>query len=276
VIIGIGSDKGSPGATTFAVLLARCWPTERVVLELDPRGADLPYRLTRADGHPLTASPSVTTLAVDTRPGSIARALEVYAQPTAVGVPVITGETSAARFARIIPHLPAITSAVTAWAGTVVADLGSLQPWSPALPVAMSATVVLLVTRSDTADLAHLRDRVEELAADLGGPHRLRTPLAVVVRADRRETDESRARVERLLASIGSPVPVLGVVPHDPVGVSALHSGRLSNRILRSGLFAHGYEIVSQLRHIWPELSESTTGSLSIPAPAPHGFRVGR
>jgi hypothetical protein len=43
VIVAVGADKGAPGVTTAALTLGMVWPTDRVVLEADPSGADLPF-----------------------------------------------------------------------------------------------------------------------------------------------------------------------------------------------------------------------------------------
>jgi hypothetical protein len=257
MIVAVGSDKGSPGASTLALLLGACWPGERIVAELDPHGADLPYRVTATGGQPLAASPTVTTLAVDSRPGAERRPLLIYAQPAACGVPLLVGETSAGRFARIVAHLPAIGDVFAAASQTVIADLGRIHPTSPALPLARAAVATVLVTRADTASLGHLRERVEDLGAELGGPHRPRSPLAVVVRAERRDVRAAEARVGKLLASVGSPTVVLGAMPEDVSGVvTALHAGAVTKRSGSSGLLAAGREIVGRLRTNWPELTD--------------------
>jgi MinD-like ATPase involved in chromosome partitioning or flagellar assembly len=263
VIIAVGSGKGSPGATTFAVLLAMAWPGERVLCELDPAGADLPYRLLGADRRPLAASPSIATLAVESRPGALAQSLLIYAQPTSVGVSVIAGEGSPARFARLAQHLPSISSALASWPGTVIADLGMLINGNPVLPLAREATVTVLVTRSDVTGLAHLRDQVEELSGQMGGAHRLRVPLAVVVRASRRDATAALGRVAALLESIGSPVPVIGAAPDDDALVSQLSSAALSRRTVRGPGIEAAHAVIARLRSMWPELTEST-GHASI------------
>jgi hypothetical protein len=268
VIVAVGSDKGSPGATTLAVLLALFWPGDRVVCEVDPRGADLPFRMSGVAGGPLAASPSIATLAVDTRPGAAVRPVDIYAQQTSLGVPLVPGEVSAQRFSRLAPHLPAITMVAAQWPGSVIADLGCLQPWNPSLLLARSAAAVVLVTRADTESLAHLRDRAAELAEDVGGPHRLRTPVGVVVRAEQREERVAVGRVEKLLASVGSPVPVLGALADDPQGAAALWSGQVSKRTLRRPLFASAHALTLRLRGAWPQLSEPNQWSSNHRDPA--------
>ncbi|HVV74635.1 MAG TPA: hypothetical protein VHC43_01260 [Mycobacteriales bacterium] len=267
MIAAVGSDKGSPGATTLALLLGATWPTDRVVAELDPAGADLPYRVSSLDGQPLAASPTITTLAVDSRPGAPGHPLHIYTQPTAGGVPLLVGESSAARFTRIAAHLPAVTEVFASASEMVFADLGRLHAASPVLPVARAATVTVVVSRADTASLGHLRDRVEDLGGALGGPHRLRSPLAVVVRADRRDAHAAEARVGKLLASVGSPVVVLGVLPEDPAGVAALHAGTSIRRRSRSGLLAAGRDIAGRLQASWPELTDPVPSRIDLSAP---------
>ena len=67
VIVAVGSDKGSPGATTLATALGLVWPGDRLLCELDPRGADLPFRLMGANGQHMGGGP-VAGHAGDRRP----------------------------------------------------------------------------------------------------------------------------------------------------------------------------------------------------------------
>ena len=250
MIVTVGSDKGSPGATTLAVLLALFWGEERAVCEADPRGADLPFRMPGADGRPLAASPSIATLAVDTRPGAPLRGLELYAQQTALGVPVVCGEVSSRRFHRLAAHLPTIADAAARWSGTLIADVGCVQAWNPAMVLARASQAVALVARTDTESLGRLRDRVEELAEDVDGGRPQRVPVAVVVRAGRGEARPAVTRAEKLLASIGSPVPVLGAVVDDTAAVAALWAGQVSARTFRSALFVSVRQITERLREL--------------------------
>lgn len=256
MIVAVGSGKGSPGATTLAALLGLCWPADRLVCELDPDGADLPYRLAGLDGRPLAASPSIATVAVESRPGSPARPLELFAQQTALGLPVIAGETSTVRFARLAPHLPAIAQAAAGWAGTVIADLGRLAPSSPAMALARAASTVVLVVRADTEGLGHLRERIEQLPAEISSEHRTPPVVGVVVRAERGGQQAASGRVAALLGSIGSPAPLLGVLADDPPGATRLWSGPWSRRLARSRLVGSARTITGRLLELAPELLE--------------------
>ena len=265
MIVAVGSDKGSPGATTLATVLALAWPGDRVLCELDPRGADLPFRLMHASGQHMPAQPSVATLAVAARPGGASPAIEQFAHPTVLGVPVIRGEVSTRASSKVAPHLPAVAQLAAAWPGTVIADVGSLQPSNPALVVARAASIVLLVMRAGTEGLGHLRARVEELAEYVGDPRRERTSVGVVLVADSRDEGAAVHRTRALLESIGSPAPVVGVFRHDPTSAAALWSGPLTPKLIKSPLLKSAGQLVSALWRLWPE----TMGSVSWqPSPA--------
>ena len=47
MIVTVCSDKGSPGVTTLAVAIGLVWPVPRLVLEADPAGGDLAFRMRR-------------------------------------------------------------------------------------------------------------------------------------------------------------------------------------------------------------------------------------
>jgi hypothetical protein len=288
VIVAVGSDKGSPGATTLATTLGVVWPGERVLCELDPRGADLPFRLMGANGQHMAAQPSVASLAVAARPGAAAPQLLQFAQPTVWGVPVVRGEVSTRSSSKVAPHLPAIAQLAASWPGAVLADLGSLQPNNPALVVGKAAEIVLLVMRATTEGLGHLRTRVEELSEYVGDPRRPRTPVGVVLVADGRGEGAVVHRTRALLESIGSPAPVVGVFRHDPAGAAQLWAGQVTKKFFKSALAVSAGRLVAEMWQLWPEAmsafswspSPSATASANTPlqiAPAaPVPTRLGR
>lgn len=259
MIIAVGSDKGSPGATTLATVLGLVWPGDRLLAELDPRGADLPFRLMAGGGQHMPAQPSIASLAIAARPGGAAPHLMHFAQQTTLGIPVIRGEVSTRASSKVAPHLPAIAHLAASWPGTVIADVGSLQASNPALVVAKAASVVLLVMRATTEGLGHLRARVDELAEYVGDPRRERTSVGVVVVSDAREQAAAVTRTRTLLDSIGSPAPVVGVFRHDPAEATLLWSQPLGKRLLKSALVKSGTELTSQMWKLWPEAMATVT-----------------
>lgn len=174
MIVAVCSDKGSPGVSTLAMALGLVWPGDRVVLDADTAGGDLPFRLWTgdADQQRLAPSPSIAELAAAARLGLSASGPVPFAQECSLGVPVVPGMFSADRFRPLRGLWPRVAAQLAAWSGTVIADLGRVQPGNPSAPVAVAATAVLVLTRVDLEGLAHLRERVVELAAAVGDPSR--------------------------------------------------------------------------------------------------------
>lgn len=257
MILGVCSDKRSPGVTTAAVALSVMWPSERVLLEADPSGGDLALRLHDERGERLGSDGGVTSLAADAREGLPGGAVVRYAQPTSLGFPVLLAPLSAEGFEPMARLWPQIAAAARAWQGTVIADLGRLQLRHASSPVAAAATGVLLLTRADTGeDLFHVRQRAHELAARLGqGPHG-RSPLAVAVVCPARGASDRVGQVQQALASQAttSTIPVAPFLAEDRRAVDELRAGVLTKRLLGSDLLKSAKELAGTLTAWFPEL----------------------
>jgi cellulose biosynthesis protein BcsQ len=256
VIVAVGGDKGAPGATTLAVTLAAVWAGERVLAELDPRGADLPFRLHHDGGGPVQERPSIAALAVDARQGNAAPAMDRHAQPTSLGVPLIPGELSPRTMANLTQHLPAIAQAAAAWRGVVIADLGVLLPGNSALALAKAALVTLIATRTTLEGLSRLVERVEALSDVTGDASRTAPPVGVVVVAEPGDVRAAVERTARLLAAAGSPTPVVGAIPLDPRGVADLYAQAPGKKLLKSPLVRAARELVGSMYATWPDLTQ--------------------
>jgi len=258
MIISVCSDKGSPGASALAAALALVWPGERVLLDADTAGGDLPFRLWAAGpGAPrerLASSPSTASLATAARLGLTAAGPLPFAQGTSLGVPAVPGALSAERFRPLRTMWPRLAAELAAWPGTVIADLGRLQPGNDALPVAQQSAVVLLVTRVDLESLAHLRDRAGELAGSVGDPGRDRSPVGVVVTGPAKARRFSVDQARQVLASIGSPVPVVGFLAHDPAGAQGLWAGVMTRRFAGSDLVRSTRAVAEEVLTTWPSV----------------------
>jgi hypothetical protein len=278
VIVAVCADKGSPGVTTTATALAMAWPGQRLLLEADPSGGDLAFRARRGDGGGLLATePGLLALAADARTGTVpAEALPRFAQPTAWGVDVVVGPSSAHAYAPMRNLWPAVATATDAWPGTAIVDLGRLYPGSPALTLAHAATAVLVLARVNVAALYHLRDRVTELAHTVGDPSRDRNPVAVVVLARPREAAAEVRQVRRMLDAIGSPIPVAGAIAADPKPAQRLRHGHLPERWKRTDLCGSAHELATTVCQWWPHLAVhpvDTAAPATAPAPATGGAR---
>ena len=191
-----------------------------------------------------------------------------------LGVPVIRGEVSTRAASKVAPHLPAIATLASSWPGAVIADVGCLQPGNPALVVAKSASIVLLVMRASTEGLGHLRDRVDELAAYVGDPSRDWTSVGVVLVAGPREETAAVARTRGLLDSIGSPAPVVGVFRHDPAAAAALWAGPAEPSGSRRGRWSARRRSWSRsMWTLWPQVLSATSYQ---PPPVSSPSRRGR
>ncbi|HEY7224637.1 MAG TPA: hypothetical protein VH561_13755 [Micromonosporaceae bacterium] len=204
MLVAVGSVKGSPGATTWALAVAARWPYEAapVVVELDASGGDVGSRFGVHD------VPGLSSLVTAVRHAPIGDAAE-YAQPLPTGAQVIVAppaDAAAATTAEFTTRGPAVLRELAAHR-PVFADLGRLDPASPALSYLDKADELLLVVRPVAAQLRHLKARLGVLAG------RCALVRLVLVGPGPYGPDE---------IAIYTGVPVAAVVPDDPVGAGIL------------------------------------------------------
>lgn len=275
MIISVCSDKGAPGVTTLATALAMVWPGDKVLVEADPSGGDLPFRLrheSAADGW-LRQDPSIGSLAAVARLGAPPLGLAAFAQPSSLSVPVIPGLPTAERFAAVRSLWPQVAQLLEAWPGTVLADLGRLQPGHPAVAVARSSGVVLLLGRADLGGLFHLRERVMELAQSVGRPEQTGSPVMVVVTGPAKTRSKALSEVTALLASIGSPAPVAGFIPEDRQGAADLWAGVVTRRLAGSELMRAVRQLAEQVLRLRPDLLAAAVPTVVASAqPEPEAY----
>jgi hypothetical protein len=267
MILAVCADKGSPGVTTLATALGVVWPIDRVVLEADPSGGDVAFRLRSPRGQFLDPNRSVLDVAADAREGLPAGVLAQYAEATSLGVPVLKGRLSPEAFAPMARLWPHVAAEAHTWPGTVIADLGRLHPGNAAGPVAGQATAVLLVTRLGVEALYRVRDRAAELAARLGLGHHGLSPLSVVVVCPRRSHSSAVRQVRQVLAVDGSTstIPVAGFVAEDPRGVETLWSPQPSKRLLGTELMRSVHTLAETLLAWWPRFDGDQPAQRSAP-----------
>lgn len=260
MIVAVAADKGRPGVTTLALLLGLVWPGERVVMEADPSGGDLPFRLQHAaNGGLLEAEPTVLTLAADSRVGLPEGAFGRYTQPTTLGVPVVAGALSAEAYVAMSRMWEPVAREASQWSGTVFADVGRLQPGNAAVVVARAAAELVFVTGADVESLYRLRERIGAMTGLVGGAAgAARSAVTVVVRSAAREQKAALTHVRQVLDSIGSPVHIAGAIADDPGGAAALYDGRLSRRLSGSELVRSARAIAESLLAANPELARAT------------------
>ncbi|MCW2541286.1 MAG: hypothetical protein JWN95_3011 [Frankiales bacterium] len=255
MIISVCSDKGSPGVTTLCTALGAVWPSQRAVVEMDPAGGDLAFRLHSAGNvQRLSQAPSILSLAAGARSGVSPQSLTQFSQLCSLGFPVIPGALGAEAYAPMARLWPQVATICAQWQGTAIADLGRMQPGNPTLTVARASAAVLLVARPSLEGLYHLRDRVNELSSMVGDATRERNPLAVVVVAPSRGEERAVAEVRKMLDAAGSPVPVAGFLAEDDKGAAALWEGVLTRKLAKTPLLASAGVLSQTLLSWWPEL----------------------
>jgi len=160
-LVAVAAAKAAPGVTTSALAMAGVWPADREVLlvEADPGGGDLAARFG------LAAQPGLVSLAAAARRQVDSALVGEHAQPLPGGLGVLVGPPGAEQAAAALGMLaPAVLAGLDGLDDVdVVADLGRLDPASPALGLARAASLLLVVVRPRLDELQHLVHRVAAL-----------------------------------------------------------------------------------------------------------------
>jgi hypothetical protein len=203
MLVAIGSFTGF-GVTTLAVALAARWPkADAVLVEADPAGGDLAFRF----GH--HREPGLAELAADTRRGGSGVDLAAYTQRLPLGVEVVFGPAAPAT-----PHAVSAVGALADGGGLdvlraaarqrlVVVDVGRLDWYSAALPIACASDVLLLVTRAGLDGVDAIQARRDALLAMPGRRASVRLAL----------TGRPFAPPEEIARVVG--LPVAALLPDD-------------------------------------------------------------
>lgn len=223
MLVAIGSVKGSPGVTTFAVALAASWPaSRRVVVEADASGGDLAARFG------LRPSPGLVSLAAEIRTAALPDGEVVWRHAQMIGdglwvVPAPPGaaESAAALGAMTPGGLAAMQVSAADPEALVVVDVGRMDPTRSTVGMADGADVLLVLAGAHADDLAHLPSRLKAL----GRGCRQRRLLLV---GEGYPTNE----VERELGAA-----IAARIPHDARAAAALRglgSGRRRTQLGRA------------------------------------------
>lgn len=219
-LISLVSLKGSPGVTTTALALAAAWPAPRRMLaELDPAGGDLEIRLGMAAG-----GGGLAGLAAAARRPQSGHSPWPFARELAGGLHVLPAPPGAEQAGACLRALAAagvlqrLADEVASGEEVVIADCGRLNPGAVTAQPGLLAGVVLVVTRPNLSDLAHLAGRLEVIAE-----HAKAAGLVLVTGAGPPRGDPAYPAAE-ISQALGT--PVLASMPADPRGVAALMAGR--------------------------------------------------
>lgn len=289
-LIALAADKGAPGVTTTAVALAALWPRRVLLAEADPAGGDLVYRAVNGAGRPLDPTTGILSLAATARRGIAAEQLWDHSQRLAGGLDVIVGLGSSDQAAALTGQWSVLGRAFAELAQSphqeaaadVLADCGRLDAASPAHALLSHAALVLLVTRAQPENLAHLRDRAAALTARSHGPQRGATPVqartGVLLVADPQRGATLATQVNEMLAAAHASARVIGLIADDPLGAEQL-AGRRRGRLDKSLLVRSARKVVADLHQTYrAELNPSgggQTGQHPVQPPAPQAVPGG-
>ncbi|WP_234320154.1 hypothetical protein [Streptomyces sp. SBT349] len=262
-LIALAADKGAPGVTTTAVALAALWPRRVLLAETDPAGGDLVYRSVGEGGRTLDPGTGMLSLAATARRGIAAEQLWDHAQPLAGGLDVLVGLAASEQAGGLTGQWGALGRAFAELAQSphqeaaadVLADCGRLDAGSPLGPLLPHAALLLLVSRVQPENIAHVRDRAAALHAKLHGQQRGTAQLAqprigVVLIADSQAGGRVAGQVNEMLIASGSGAHVVGLIAEDPVGAEQL-AGRRRGRLDRSLLVRSARKVVADLHQTY-------------------------
>ena len=178
MLIAIGSQKSSPGATTLALALAGFWPAETatVVVEADPAGGDV------KSWQRLPGEPGLGALATAARHSADAASVLDHASELPGGLHAVTapeGPDQAGAAVRLLARDGAgLLRALSADPMVTVMDLGRLDPGSPALDLLAYADATLIVARPNLAEITRLAARIATVKQHAREPEAVSLVLA--------------------------------------------------------------------------------------------------
>lgn len=241
----LAADKGAPGVTTATIALGAIWPRPVLVAECDQAGGDLVYRLPGEGGRMLNPAHGILSLAATARRGLRPEQMFEHTQKLVGGMEVLVGLGSAEQAQGLTWLWGPLGRAFAGLQGAdVLADCGRLGPGTPLRDLLREAAKIVLITRPTLEHVAHLRERIGALTAELTGPAAPRIGILVV--ADPREYRTSITEVGRILAAAKLPATMLGGFALDPRGAEMLR-GQWGGRLGRSLLIRSARQIAGTL-----------------------------
>ena len=243
-LVSLASVKGSPGATTLALLTAALWPRTAFLVDADIRGGDISYRMPLDAGGPVDPDRGLLSLLPLARKEISPDAVGEHAQTILGGTEFIAGLSEPEQAQAVQQLWPALGQAFTRLTShDVIADLGSVWSGAPHFPLLRESAALVLVLRPRPSDVLHLRRRILRLqaASPASGP-----AIGVVVVAPARDSADARSAYAALGEDVLRTTEFLGHLALDPKGVG-MFEGSVINRPERAELVRSGMPIVEAI-----------------------------
>jgi len=245
-MLAVASAKGSPGATTTALLLGALWPRPAIVAECDPHGGDVALRMPRADGGVLDPDRGLLSLIAAGRKSLHPELVPQHVQLILGGLEVLVGVRTPEQSAGIAHQWGQLGPLLSALPGyDVIADCGRVAASTPQNVLLSSASDVLFVCDTSASSVAHLRERLLALHAQLRPETATGTRIHVgVVAGDKRmqAVKDVRDALERAQTQVTS----VFHIAYDVRG-AGFFNGLIEGRPDRRPLVKSGIPVATQL-----------------------------
>lgn len=245
-LIAVASAKGSPGATTAALLFGALWPRPVIVAECDPHGGDVAARLPAFDGGVIDPDRGLLSLGAAGRKTLRPELVPEHTQRIAGGLDVLVGvriPEQSAGLAQQWGQLGPIFGGIPGF--DVIADAGRLGAATPQNVMLPSATDLVMVCDAQPSNVVHLRERILALQPSLRPESTNGTQIHVVVVADPKRRQAVREIGEAMRRAAANVTDVYHLA-YDSKG-AGFFAGELSGRPDRTALVKSALPIVARL-----------------------------
>lgn len=245
-LLAVASAKGSPGATTTALLFGALWPRAVIVAECDPHGGDVVGRLPAADGGVLDPDRGLLSLAAAGRKSLHAELVFQHTQEMLGGLEVLVGVRTPEQSAGIASQWGQLGPVFESLKGyDVIADCGRIGAGTPQNVVLSAASDLVMVCDTEPSSVVHLRERVLALQSQLRPGSSTGTRVHVAVVADPRRVQPVR-EIKEVMERASTEVAEVFHLAEDAKG-AGFFNGRIDGRPDRTALVKSGLPVVARL-----------------------------
>ena len=245
-LIAVASAKGSPGATTTALLCGALWPRPVIVAECDPHGGDVANRLPAEDGGVLDPDRGLLSLGAAGRKQLRPELVPEHTQRISGGLDVLIGvrmPEQSAGLAHQWGQLGPIFGGIPGY--DVIADMGRLGAATPQNVMLPSASDLVMVCDTQPSNIVHLRERILALQPSLRPDSTSGTRIHVAVVAEPKRRQAVREIAEAMQRASATVAEVYHLA-YDPKG-AGVFAGAMAGRPDRTALVKSALPVVARL-----------------------------
>jgi hypothetical protein len=245
-LIAVASAKGSPGATTTALLFGALWPRPVIVAECDPHGGDVAARLPAEDGGVIDPDRGLLSLGAAGRKTLRPELVPDHTQRISGGLEVLVGvrmPEQSSGLAHQWGQLGPIFGGIPGY--DVIADAGRLGASTPQNVMLAAASDLVMVCDAQPSNVVHMRERILALQPSLHPESSSGTRIHVAVVADPKRRQAVREINEALQRAAAAVADVFHVA-NDRKG-AGFFSGQMEGRPDRTALVKSALPIVARL-----------------------------